>query len=30
MDDPLRGLRDELGRRLQAQDDAGPQRGLFA
>jgi hypothetical protein len=30
MDDPLHQLRDELGRRLQAQDDAGPQRGLFA
>ena len=30
MDDPLHELRDELGRRLQAQDAAGPQWGLFA
>jgi len=29
MDDPLRGLRDELGRRLQAQDGDAPQRQLF-
>jgi hypothetical protein len=30
MDDPLRGMRDELGRRLQALDVAAPQRELFA
>lgn len=30
MDDPLRELRDELGRRLQAQDGDAPQRKLFA
>jgi hypothetical protein len=30
MDDPLRALRDELGRRLQAQDSEAPQRELFA
>jgi hypothetical protein len=29
MDDPLRGLRDELGRRLQAQDRDVPQQQLF-
>jgi GT2 family glycosyltransferase len=30
MEDPLRELRDELGRRLQAQDGEAPQRKLFA
>ena len=30
MGDPLRDLRDELGRRLQAQGGDAPQRKLFA
>jgi hypothetical protein len=30
MDDPLRELRDELGRRLQARDGDAPQRQLFS